>query len=430
MRSVVTALVVSVLLLRPAASTADGMAFRSVSSASHEIRASAQRAIMWHRSSNWEIHVQPVFDRQTGASAWVIPFPVRPQVHASSADLFDQLEIITSPVFIRYCSDDSGGACVAAKADGSGGGSASGSEAAVTVWEQGQVGDLDYAILSASGGDDIAAWLASEGYFLPVPAEAVFAALDAEGQYFFASRVSDGVDPEKPLAPVRFVLPGMDPPVYPLRLTGLGALEGERLDLTLWVIVDDDAGYAPVSHPVTTLPEQPSNGEELDASLDSFFESRTARTLLVLAAVGWDLHTIVSSRQFCTEFMSPCVPFRNLGLDTDLSWLPEIEEILGREQTIYRYQARFSAEAMEEDLVLGPTPRSDMPYASNVYSEHVGDCDEVGPYSFCAMAGRPDAGWLVLALVLAAAGAALLLTRRASPGRGSRAPSRGPWAGP
>ncbi|MBW2262759.1 MAG: DUF2330 domain-containing protein [Deltaproteobacteria bacterium] len=412
MRNAATVFIVWITFLLPSTAVADGMAFRSVSSGgSLEVRATAQRAVMWRRSLVWEIHVQPVFDREVGASAWVIPFPVRPRVHESSADFFDQLELITSPVFLKYCSEDSGSGCVAAKNDGYGGGRSNGSQASVTIWERGEVGELDYVILSAEGGDDVAAWLADEGYSLPAGADAILAALDTEGVFFFAARLSADADPLKPLAPVRFVLPEMDPPAYPLRLTGLGAPEGEHLDLTLWVIIDQEQGFLPSSHPFGYLPVRPTDGIEFDAALDRFFEGNTARTVVCLASVRWELPTIMDGLQFCDDFMT-CATFDDLGIEPPGEWTPELVEIRNASQSIYRYQGRFSADAMAGDLTLGPVPPSDLPWASNVYSEHLGDCDEIGPYSFCAMAGRPGIGWLALAAVLVAVGAVLLVRGR------------------
>ncbi len=412
MRHAAIVFIVSGMLLRPPGAAADGMAFRSVSSGgSLEVRATAQRAIMWHRSSVWEIHVQPVFERDAGPTAWVIPFPVQPRVYESSAAFLDQIELLTSPVFIKYCTDDSGAGCVAAKDGGYGGGRSNGSRASVTVWEQGEVGELDYVVLSAGGGDDVAAWLGDEGYFLPAGADVTLASLDAEGLFFFAARISADADPLKPLTPVRFVLPEMNPPVYPLRLTGAGAPEGAHLDLTLWIVVDQERGFVPVSHPFSYLPAEPADVEEYDAALTRFFEGHGDRTMVSLAAVGWELPTIMDGRQFCSEFMT-CVTFEDLGIDPPGEWAPELVEIRNASLSIYRYQGRFTAEAMEQDLTLGPVPPSDLPWASSVYSEHLGDCDEIGPYSFCAMAGRPGIGWIAIASVLAAVGAGLLLRRR------------------
>ena len=78
----------------PAAALADGMAF-TVVGANLDVRATEQRAVMWLRGGEWEIHIQPVFPRDAGGAAWVVPFSVQPTVEPGNADFFDQLELIT-----------------------------------------------------------------------------------------------------------------------------------------------------------------------------------------------------------------------------------------------------------------------------------------------------------------------------------------------
>jgi hypothetical protein len=133
--------------------------------------------------------------------------------------------------------------------------------------------------------------------------------------------------------------------------------------------------------------------------------------LVALAAIGWELETIMNGRQFCDDFYT-CASFEDLGVEPPAEWAAELHEIRDADAKIYRFQGRLTAEAMESDLVLAPALSSDMPWASNVYGEHLGDCDEIGPYSFCSMSGRPGIGWLALAALLVGAGALLALRRR------------------
>ena len=53
------------------AAWADGMAFY-VTGGSSDVRATAQRALLWLRQGTWELHIQPVFEREAGAAAWVL----------------------------------------------------------------------------------------------------------------------------------------------------------------------------------------------------------------------------------------------------------------------------------------------------------------------------------------------------------------------
>lgn len=428
MRSMIASTVLLLLLACPRPASADGMVFRNVvTGGGIEVQATAQRAVMWHRSGVWEVHIQPVFSREAGSAAWVVPFPVRPQIHEGKADFFDQLELATSPVFLQYCYEDSGGGAgcgmgMAATDGGRGGESNQGGETSVTVWEQGEVGELEYSILSTAGGDDLAAWLAAEGYEMPAGTDAILSAFETEGMFFFVAGLGAGVDPDKPLAPVRFVLPGMDPAVYPLRLTGLGAPPGEHLDLTLWIICNREYGFIPESHPYNRLRYSgPRTAEEYQAAIDAFFESHSADTMVLRTSMDYELYDLIHTNRFCSHYMT-CASFSSLGISNP-SWTSEMNEILSSGDTIFRYQARFTANAMSVDLTLREATYSEIPYESSIFEESLGSCDGSGgsgdggvyTFSVCSVTGRPSRGWLAAAVLVLAVAAGLWLASRRTP---------------
>lgn len=398
--------------LYPRTAAADGMAFRTVG-ASAEVRATAQRAVMWLRGGTWEIHVQPVFGRETGSAAWVVPFPVQPEVHESSAGFFDQLELVTSPVFMTTCWESSSGmGCFPFAADKGGGNGDSMQQGtiAVVVWEQGEVGDLDYVILSAIDGTSLVDWLGAEGYEIPSGADTLIADLDTEGVYFFAARLGADADPEKPLAPVRFVLPGMDPPSYPLRLTGLGATEEEPLELTIWIILPESRGFVPDSHPYGRLSNTPRDIEEFDAALDDFFAGGSPSSLVVLSSLNWELWDIINNHQFCAMGYS-CASFERLGIDPPETWEDEMMEIESQMDLIYRYQGRLYGPGLASDLVLEEVDLSDRPSAHNVYEHSEGECRESGA---CSVSGDGGASLTLLLAALAAVAILVWVRRRRS----------------
>ncbi len=360
-------LILSAVLLLPPAALADGIAF-TVAGASLEVRATEQRAVLWLRDGEWEIHIQPVFPREAGGAAWVVPFSVRPTVEAGNADFFDQLELITSPVFVKVCSEGSEGlfcfGCMGSGGKLGGEGDASGT-ARVIVWERGKVGDLDYVILSALSGESLVEWLDAEGYQLPAGAQSLIAGYETEGAYFFAARLAADADPQKPLAPVRFILPGLQTPSYPLRLTALGVTAGQELDLTLWVVFPEADGYQPDSHTAARLEVVPKNIEEFDQALEDLFaETPGGLALLYGGMIRW---TGVLEGAFCREF--PCVPFSDLGLEVP-AWTGEILKIDLEGQRLYRYQARLTAAGLAEDLTFRRVDPGILDWASNIYVEY------------------------------------------------------------
>jgi hypothetical protein len=240
--------------------------------------------------------------------------------------------------------------------------------ARVIVWEQGKVGDLDYVVLSASGGDKLVDWLNTAGYQLPAGAQAVISDYETEGVYFFIARLAADADPQKPLAPVRFILPGLHPPAYPLRLTALGVSPGQSLDLTLWLIFpDDQEGFEPDSHPVHKLGSVPLNIQEFDQALNEVFSDHSLDTLALLYG-GIIRYSGVLDGYFCQDL--PCVSFEELEIDMPTSWSDEILEIDNWGYRLYRYQARLTAASMAKDLTLRPVDAGDLDWATNMYVEY------------------------------------------------------------
>ncbi|HUU03105.1 MAG TPA: DUF2330 domain-containing protein [Myxococcota bacterium] len=399
--------ILSILLLLEAfQAMADGMSFQVIG-ASADVSAGGQRAVLWLRDGNWELHIQPVFDRQAGAAAWVVPFPVRPEVHPGDADFFDELEILTAPVFMKVCETSNGGhwSCFGCMGSDAGRlGTEQHGEAFVHLWEHGTVGDLDYSIVSAADGESLVAWLQDEGYAAPDGLAAILVDYETEGEFFFAARLSSEADPAKPLAPVRFVLPGMADPAYPLRMTALGVAAGQGLELTLWVIFPGQTGataYLPANRNVVVIDGNPEDAPAFEAALDKLYESHPDS----LVALFGDVLNGRSEQWGTVCSGIACVSFEELGIKAPAVWSQPVQEIFYNPFWVSRYQARLSATAMASDLIFEKGDRTNLQYLDRVYVKYT--CDE-------ELAGI---GWL---LVLAAG---LGLLRRMLCNRKKRAPS-------
>ncbi|MFH1132399.1 MAG: DUF2330 domain-containing protein [Pseudomonadota bacterium] len=389
------------VMFLPGQLLADGVMYRTTGG-SVDVKATAQRAIMWHREGRWEIHIQPQFEREKGSAAWVVPFPVKPTVHEGNEAFFSDLELITSPMFAETCYEShSSFGCMGAEDTGANkGGNILVGESGVKVWEHSEVGDLEYVILSAEEGEDLGAWLEKEGFELPPGADDLLSIYNAEGAFFFVARQSAKADPQKPLAPVRFVLLEMETPTYPLRMTALGASATEKLDLTIWVIVSSENYqdyFVPGSHPFRELNFHPRSRQEFDAALDSFFATFSSETFVVLSSLqSYDIRSVAVDGRVNGGYHD--ITFSDLGIDAPASWSPELFEIGRREQGVFRYQARLSADAMAKDLTLGLT--TSLPYVQNVYIQEMGACDDLD--SDCSMSKKIGlhAWWPIAFLVL------------------------------
>ncbi|MBN1774663.1 MAG: DUF2330 domain-containing protein [Deltaproteobacteria bacterium] len=378
MKPLIVSLSVLLLLSAAAPAAADGMAFPQVTGSTVDVEATAQRAVLWRRGSTWELHLQPQFDGEAGELAWVVPFPVRPTVSEGSVEFLDQLERLTAPLFVETCTPPYCYGGEAGYADASGGtAEIRGSETAVTVWETGTVGMMEYVILSAGDGDSLAVWMNDNGYRLPTAAGTILEQFETEGLFFFVSRLPAGASPEKLVAPIRFELPGMDPPVYPLRLTALGVPDGTFLDLTLWVVFtpnDTGGGFLPDSHPFDVLtPYRIADVDDYRNEVDAFFAANPPEELLLLFAepVRDPTWRPVCDSSFyyygCQSVPSEVVPGA------------ELNEIAATEAVVQRYQARLTAAGFAGDLVLRTATADELPGEDNAYVHSVGACYSCPP---------------------------------------------------
>jgi len=351
---------------------ADGISFVTIGG-NIDVRATEQRAVMWLRNGVWEIHIQPVFDRQAGSAAWVIPFSVRPEVEEGNADFFDDLELITSPVFIKVCKEDSptNRGCFGRSAGTLGANGIEDGEILVHLWERGTVGLLEYAVISASEGDRIGTWLEDEGFEISQEAARFLGNYETEGTFFFAAKISPEADPAKPLPPVRFLLPDMQQPSYPLRLTALGVPPGEKLDLTLWVVAPNHTDYSPSSHSESSFNIRPIDRKEFDQVVESFFALVPDGLLQLYGGFISDWGVMDG---YFYHYSGP-ISFKELGVEKPAQWSPELIRIDFDSYWIKRYQARLSSSSMGRDLVFTKTSDSGLAdHVTNVYEQYT--CEE------------------------------------------------------
>ncbi len=413
--------VAALLSVLPGDVHADGMSFPRVTASDLEVRATAQRAVVWQRDGVWEVHIQPVFDREQGGAAWVVPWPVQPTIHPSSADFFDHLELLTSPIFVQTCTeDDGGGGCGAKMADNGGSTKQSDQpEGSVVVWDQGTVGQLDYVVLSAGDGDDLVAWLQTNDYEVSTEASDAITEFETEDQFFFVATLSEEADPSRPHIPVRFVLPDLVDGYYPLRLTGLGVPAGHALDLTLWVIAPGSYGTAhvPDSHPFSVFGPSPSprNGDEFDQGLDAFFANHGSDELALLYSQAISSNLLDDQRCNEESWDYTCVSYSEVGIDAPQIWAPELQEVKTVSGGwIQRYQGRLDAGAMVEDLHF--TKIMEFYSIKNAfYLTSTGACpSEDDEYVGCSVAQelRHATWFLVLAMILLLLGLGVRIRRR------------------
>ncbi len=407
-------LVIGIVFATPSRVSADGCTFPSTSAANLDVLATRQRALVWLRDGTWEVHIQPVFEREEGAAAWVVPFPSLPQIHEGSPELLHQLEIITSPVFIELCtvpSSQQTNGCLYSgmKLDDEQGRQKS-AHTTVTLWDHGRVGELDYVVLSAEDGDDLVNWLIMRGYHIPEEAVEMIAGFETEGQFFFVAQLAEDADPEKAEAPVRFVLPEEDDGFYPLRLTSLAVEGDERLALTLFLVFpeENEDGFLPDSHPYEKFDSRPLDREEFDAQKENFFAEHTSDTLLLLFGRHLSRSDALQKERcaFSEHSLYGCVSYDQMNIDVPGVWHEDIGEMESSESWLYRFEAHLDSSALSNDILLGPVDTQDLPIHTNLYTKHIGTCESESKedeYVGCSFHKRdvPSDWFIILLLILA-----------------------------
>lgn len=182
--------------------------------------------------------------------AWVVPLPNVPEVSPATTGLFPTLRHLTQPRVIggvpllfwpiTVFAVAIGLACnkhpwiglsvfvvygiylaVAPKYTTGSEKSEDAAQQSVKVYARQQIGSYDTVTLSADNGDDLAAWLKTEGYMISPDTLPVIEQYTKEGWVFVAARITRHEDEDLVTPhPLIFKFAAAEP-IYPLRLTGV-----------------------------------------------------------------------------------------------------------------------------------------------------------------------------------------------------------------
>ncbi len=374
---------------------ADGMVSYHVEVADAQtlpVQATAQRAILWYRTGasegedGWRIIIQPKFDRVAGAAAWIVPFPEVPTVTQASAELFDAMETLTSPVFIPFCyeEEDSDGwfGCAGSAKSGDGGLSRTAPAlSGVHVWGSGVTDQLEYVILSATGAAELIKWLEEQDFRVPDGLKNNPGLV--EGKYIFAGKLLAGQDPKKPLAPISFGLPGLayDKIAYPMKLTSLVA-PADGMELVLWVVTPGtDAFLVPSELDwLVVLGSNRLSKSQWEENINKLRAAFPPRGGLVM-----EYSDAFQSHPYLQEYPYIEMPvwsaegqsLEDLGIVTPEQWPAEVTGIGSDGYRVVRWSGRVRADGMKEDLGFKVQEMVEgNQYRGNIYFEEL-PCSEI-----------------------------------------------------
>jgi hypothetical protein len=187
----------------------------------------AQRALVVVNDDSLDYVVQLAIEGEATELGWLVPTPALPEDPVLVDDTFlDSIDDATAP-FLHACSG--GGGCAAETLRGDY------AQNDVTVWSEGRIDNLDFAVLSSSSGSDLGGWLTSHGYALDAGAQTRVDSYVSRGWFFVAMRVSGAaLEGDRPsLGPIRIHIPYTGSPVFPLGMTALST--SERVQLLFFV---------------------------------------------------------------------------------------------------------------------------------------------------------------------------------------------------
>lgn len=244
----------------------------------------SRRAVIWIKSQSFEMMFQNLYSGSSKNFAWVIPLPGAPtKVAQPSKGFVEQLDAYTSPMFEKQqcfvpCPKNWGrDASVASMPD------AGVNPPQVTVWGTGQLGDLDYVLISSSKSADLIAWLKARSFNLPTTLTPLVDDYLKKGFVFFAAKVSTGAGISG-VPIVKFTFDRAKTPItYPLRISAHG--RKTHLKTLLWII-SEDGTYLPKNYTSEAMTGgEHSEGSYLSA-LDKVMLKDAGRTFAIEYAGG------------------------------------------------------------------------------------------------------------------------------------------------
>jgi uncharacterized membrane protein YgcG len=190
-------------------------------------------------------HIQILYTGDAAKFSWVVPVDAAPVLTVGTDRLFSALSGLTQPRFqttsltegtCRSSPAGSGGATASGGTSGGAGGStgAGGAPGGVTVAFQGAVGPFDAAVIKSDDPTALKVWLTDNGYTVSDGAAALIDSYVAEGKYFVALKLLNGVGVQS-IQPIVLTFRGTEPCV-PLRLTAIAA--NPDMPVLLWVLAD------------------------------------------------------------------------------------------------------------------------------------------------------------------------------------------------
>lgn len=308
-----------------------------------------------NRDGTISAYVQINYTGEAPDFSWVVPVPSVPQVDVAEIDTFDELSMLTAPVFFPpFMPPCAPIPMMAASVDDT-----AVAEGAVDVLASGTAGPYAYDVVTSPDPNALVMWLRENNYRITPEMEPLVAVYTDEGMVFLAMKLqpAQGVQDIQPVVMTyKSTLP-----MIPLRLTAVAA--NPNMTVITWIFAEAQA--LPVNYAHPTIKDSDIRGD--------FFQFRGTNYLSLVDATV-DLY---DGRAFITEYAQPTSALRDLRPND-----PLVRLLAEKYTYVTRVFGRISPEEMTVDPVFNFS--HDAADVSNIH-----DLTQADPEVFWGCKGEP-----------------------------------------
>lgn len=201
----------------------------------------AQRAVYHAEGSRLKVTVQVTGSAPSPKFAWVVPVPPDDTLALSVTQpaIFEELDALTQPqIYLSQGSASDEGGCGCGAADSKAGGDGIRQSNDVDVFDAGQVGEYEYAVVGADSAESITQWLDTNGYRVEGDVSAALQPYIDGGMRFVAVKFNNTAIASGEFGGQPLVLDMARPEtlMYPLALSRLSVTQ--TVPVLLYVIAD------------------------------------------------------------------------------------------------------------------------------------------------------------------------------------------------
>jgi hypothetical protein len=283
-------------------------------------------------------YVQIAYTGEAPDFSWVVPVPSVPEVEVAEIESFDELSMLTAPVFIPPLRPDCAPILMMAMSAES----AVMEDGAVEVLASGAAGPYFYDVITSPDPQAMISWLRNNDYRVEPEMEPLIAVYNEEGMVFLAMKLQpdEGADDIQPVV----MTYESTQPMIPIRLTAVAA--NPNMTVLTWIFADEQAVPVNYAHPTI-----------YDGDIRDSFNSFDGTNYISLLDQTVDLY---NGRAFVTEYAMPTSDLRDQAPQDKL-----VQLLTEKYKYVTRVIGRISPEEMTVDPVF--TLNADAPDISNVH---------------------------------------------------------------